>query len=115
MQRHFSQATFHPMAGAGEFAAMLPSNQRVFFEYYGSIEQIGWDEEELAFIEEYFPCLRHVYSLSYSGLEFIKQVLVHIADSPDFLVDNDCGTLLPGHEFMLKIKQEPNWHWFDDV
>lgn len=114
MRQRFPHALFYRMGQPGEFALEIPHAGKIYFEDYEGIEGIGWDEEELALIRDYFPTPPHVYSIAYLGLEFVKEALLTIANSPVYLVDNDCGTLLPGHEFVLKIGQNPGWYWFDD-
>ncbi|RSK49954.1 hypothetical protein [Hymenobacter rigui] len=100
---------------SGDFVTERGSRTRIYFRYDGSIEDVGWDEMELEFIRHYYSTEPHVYSLNYRGIEFVKEVLTLIANSSEYLIDNDCGTLLPGDEFVQKMQQNPTWYWFDDL
>jgi hypothetical protein len=53
-------------------------------------------------------------SIDYSDIELVKQVLKVIADRPDFIVDNDFGTVLPGDQFVGRIRFDKHWNWRDD-
>ena len=49
--------------------------------------------------------------LDYSDIELAKQLLEVIADDPDIVVDNDFGTVLPGNQFVARIRSERGWDW----
>jgi hypothetical protein len=112
----FPAAHISDMGQPGEFFIAFPNNSRVYAEYYGSsLQDIGWEEDEIACIQKVFPTIHHVYSLAYRGIEAAKEVVVHLADSNQMMVDNDCGTLVLGADFVRKVINEPAWYWFDDL
>lgn len=115
MRQHFSEALFQSTSGQDEFAVELTRKDQLYFTYCGKVEGIGWEEDEMKFISSYFLTPPHVYRLDYRGIEFVKKALLIIANSPDYLIDNDCGTLLPGHAFAQKMQQSPTWYWFHDL
>jgi hypothetical protein len=49
--------------------------------------------------------------LDYSDVDLVKSVVERIADDPDIMVDNDFGTILPGDQFVARIKAEVGWNW----
>lgn len=50
--------------------------------------------------------------LDYSrGLQLVKQVLEIIGDDPKLTIDNDFGTVLPGNEFVARLRADPDWDW----
>ena len=49
--------------------------------------------------------------IDYSDIEFVKNILVVIANTSEVTIDNDFGTVLPGDEFVTRCKAEPNWNW----
>jgi len=49
--------------------------------------------------------------LDYSDIELVKDVLLVIGDDPDVLIDNDFGTVLPGDQFVERIRSQPEWNW----
>lgn len=52
--------------------------------------------------------------VDYSGVEFVKQVIPLIADSPEVIVDNDFGTVWFGDLFVAYLKAHPEWNWRDE-
>jgi hypothetical protein len=112
----FPSAFIIAMSNPGEFVIEFSNNSRVYVEDYGcSLEDIGWEADEIARIKEIFPTHHQVYSLAYRGIDAAKKVIIHLANSNQMMVDNDCGTLLLGADFVRKVIDEPNWYWFDDL
>jgi len=112
----FPAAPISDRGQTGEFRIAFPNNERVYVEYYGaSLQAIGWEEAEITCIQKVLPTTHHVYSLAYRGIEAAKKVVVQLANSNRVMVDNDCGTLLIGADFVRKVLNEPHWYWFDDL
>jgi hypothetical protein len=112
----FPSAFIIAMSNPGEFIIEFSNNSRVYVEDYGSsLEDIGWEADEIARIKEIFPGHHQVYNLAYRGIDAAKKVIIHLANSNQMMVDNDCGTLLLGADFVHKVIDEPNWYWFDDL
>ena len=57
------------------------------------------------------PSEPHRLLLDYSDVELAKSLVEKIADGPDFIVDNDFGTILPGKQFVARIRSERGWNW----
>jgi hypothetical protein len=51
--------------------------------------------------------------VDYSDVGLVKRVIVAIGDQAALTIDNDFGTVLPGNEFVARIKSDPNWNWRD--
>jgi len=117
MQVAFPYASVEKTSAASEFVVHVSERSRIYLEYYGSkLDDIGWSEEEIDLINHLLPLnTYHIYSIAYHSMKAAKEAIVSLADSSDLLVDNDCGTLLPGHEFVSKVRQNPDWNWFDDL
>jgi hypothetical protein len=49
--------------------------------------------------------------LNYSDVQFTKELLVLIADDAEVLIDNDFGLVLPGNEYVARIRSDKNWDW----
>ncbi|HEY3974109.1 MAG TPA: hypothetical protein VGM18_13970 [Candidatus Sulfotelmatobacter sp.] len=49
--------------------------------------------------------------LDYSSLDIVKKVVQVIADDPNLLIDNDSKTVLPGDQFVAKLRADPTWNW----
>jgi hypothetical protein len=49
--------------------------------------------------------------VDYSDVELAKNLIERIADAPDVIVDNDFGTVLPGDQFVARIRAERKWNW----
>jgi hypothetical protein len=114
----FPTATFHDTVDREgfmlEFFGGLPN--RIWIENAGSnLEAIGWEGPESTFIRSYFPAAHHIYSISYHSIDTAKKVITQLANSTQVLIDNDCGTLMLGQDFVHKVLAEPNWYWFDDL
>ncbi|UOQ71043.1 hypothetical protein [Hymenobacter cellulosilyticus] len=114
LQIRFSTATIAEYGNPGEFVVQFSGHHQLFVEYYGQ-NLADWDDDEVAFIKSALPTAQHVYSLGYRGIEFAKQAIISLANSVEMIVDNDCGTLLTGADFVRKVLAEPNWYWFDDL
>ncbi|MCA8830388.1 hypothetical protein [Hymenobacter pini] len=120
MRRNFQDIVYYKMITPGDFAVERNKDERLYFEYYGldefyGIKEYEVEDDEQVLINQHFSAPPHVYSLAYRGIEIIKQVLTVVANSPDYIVNNDCGTQLPGNEFVLTMQQNPGWYWFDDL
>jgi hypothetical protein len=112
----FPSALISNMSNPGEFVIEFSNDSRVYVEDYGSsLEDIGWEADEIVRIKEIFPVHHQIYSLAYHGIDAAKKVIIHLANSNQMMVDNDCGTLLLGADFVHKVINEPNWYWFDDL
>ena len=55
----------------------------------------------------------HVHRLlvDHSDVDLAKSLILKIADSSSVTVDNDFGTILPGNEFVARIKADTAWDW----
>jgi len=53
----------------------------------------------------------HRLLLDYSDVELAKSLVERIADDSEFTVNNDFGTILPGNEFVARVKKEMGWNW----
>ncbi|WP_026351621.1 hypothetical protein [Hymenobacter aerophilus] len=115
MRQHLPSAVSNRMTDPEEFTVESSSGQRIYFRKSDEVNAVGWDENELLIINHYFSSKPMVYTLSYREIDFVKWALSVLVDSSHYLIDNDCGTLLPGHEFVLKMRKNPNWYWFDDL
>ena len=49
--------------------------------------------------------------LDYRTVETAKRILEAIADDPALTIDNDCGLILPGDEFVARCRRNPTWDW----
>jgi hypothetical protein len=49
--------------------------------------------------------------LDNSDVGLAKSVLEIIAADPNYTVDNGFGTVLPGNQFVNRIKAEKHWDW----
>lgn len=54
------------------------------------------------------------FVLDYSDIALCKELLATLADRPDVLVDNDHGVVVPGSEFVQRLRREPEWDWCHD-
>jgi hypothetical protein len=54
------------------------------------------------------------YAVDFSDLFLCKQVLELIADDPSLIVDNDYGVILPGPEFVDRLRRDETWDWRAD-
>jgi hypothetical protein len=54
------------------------------------------------------------YTLDFSDIGLCRRVLASIADDPRLLVDNDHGVRLFGHEFVRRLRSQPDWDWRRD-
>ena len=51
------------------------------------------------------------YSVDFSDLAFLKEVLCKIAARPDLIIDNDHGNILRGTDFVRRLQENPDWDW----
>jgi hypothetical protein len=49
--------------------------------------------------------------LDYRTVRLAKKILETVADDASLTIDNDFGLILPGNEFVAKIRQNPAWDW----
>jgi hypothetical protein len=49
--------------------------------------------------------------LDYSDVDLAKKILEVIADKPNIIVNNDFGTVLPGAQFVARIREDRGWDW----
>lgn len=49
--------------------------------------------------------------LDYSWVDLVKRVIEVIGDDPRLLIDNDFNTVLPGDQFVARLRSEPTWNW----
>lgn len=54
---------------------------------------------------------KHRLMIDYSDVELAKSLVEIIADTPDVIVNNDFGTVLPGNQFVARIRAERGWNW----
>jgi hypothetical protein len=103
----FPTALLSNTSNKHEFVIEFSNRSRVWVEDYGSsLEDIGWEEEEINFIKRVLPVNYH---------EAAKEVIIHLANSNQMLVDNDFGTLMVGADFVRKVINEPAWNWYEDL
>ncbi len=81
-----------------------PRGDSIVVHGLGSRAYLYLDDEMTASV---FPSLL----LDYSDIELAKRVLEIIADDPDVTVDNDFGTVLPGDQFVARIRANSSWDW----
>jgi hypothetical protein len=51
--------------------------------------------------------------IDYSDIELVKKVIQVIGNSPEMVIDNDFGTVLPGDKFVARIESAKGWNWRD--
>lgn len=51
------------------------------------------------------------YSVDYSDIRLLRDVLFAIADDPALVVDNDHDVILRGPEFLRLLRERPEWDW----
>jgi hypothetical protein len=66
-------------------------------------------EAELKVLDE-MPELAS-YSVDYSDIRLLRDVLCTIADDPALVVDNDHDVILRGPEFVRLLRARPEWDW----
>ena len=49
--------------------------------------------------------------LDYSWTDLAKRVIQVIGDDPELIIDNDCGTALPGDQFVARLRSNKDWEW----
>jgi len=49
--------------------------------------------------------------VDYSDIDLVKNVIQVIANDAELIVDNDFGTVLPGDQFVARIKSDKTWNW----
>jgi hypothetical protein len=49
--------------------------------------------------------------LAYHSVPFVKELIMIIANDPEVVVENDFGTVLPGNEFVARLRSDPSWEW----
>ncbi len=97
------------------FAVQNAGSDRLYVDYYGTdLISIGWDEAEIGWISRQFPAECYVYSIQYRAINTVKKILVRIANSNQIIVDNDCGALMKGSDFVAEIINNPEWNWLED-
>jgi hypothetical protein len=84
--------------GASQKALVIQENGSRVYVY----------QDESGHVSEDF---RKSLYLDYSDVCLVKKVIRLLADSPDFTIDNDFGTVLPGDQFVAKIQREEDWDW----
>jgi len=72
-----------------------------------------YEPEVLEKITTMMPSPRF-FGIDYRESDFVKRVLLGIADDPRIVVDNDEGTVLPGPAFVQKLREEPWWDWLEE-
>jgi len=76
--------------------AIEESNSRVYI-YHPRLDSGGTDSK----------CI----FLDYSSQNLVKRVVMVIGDSPQLLIDNEYNTVLPGDQFVAKLRSDPAWDW----
>ena len=49
--------------------------------------------------------------LDYHSVQKVNAVIALIADDPEMTVDADFDVVLPGNEFVARVKANPDWDW----
>jgi len=65
------------------------SNSRVYI-YHARLDSEARDPRQLF--------------LDYSSQELVKKVILTIGDTPDYVIDNDNGTAMPGNHFVVWLR-----------
>ena len=111
----FPTAFISEIGGRPGFVIDLSVSSRIWVEYAGTdLERIGWEPLEVAAITQHLPKQQHIYEVAYHDVNAVKLAIIHLADSDEVLVDNDCGDLMSGAELVKRIKNNPNWDWLRD-
>jgi hypothetical protein len=55
------------------------------------------------------------YSVDYSNIGLLRDVLFAIADDAALVVDNDHDVILRGPEFVALLRARPDWDWGKDA
>lgn len=56
----------------------------------------------------------HELFIDYSDIHLVKQVIEAVANTDKLIVDNDFETVLPGDQFIEKMRLEPDWNWKEE-
>lgn len=51
------------------------------------------------------------FLVNFKSTKFLGQVLAHVVDRSDALVDNDFGTIESGREFVQRFRERSDWDW----
>ncbi|MFD1470372.1 hypothetical protein ACFQ48_19245 [Hymenobacter caeli] len=98
------------------FIVQNAGSNRLYVDYCGNdLISIGWNESEIDWISQQFPAEYYAYSIQYRTINTVKKILVRIANSDQILVDNDCGQLMKGTDFVTEIINNPEWNWLKDL
>jgi hypothetical protein len=49
--------------------------------------------------------------VDYSSVELVKRVIEAIGDDQQLLIDNDFNTVLPGDQFVARLRANKEWDW----
>jgi hypothetical protein len=52
-----------------------------------------------------------VLFLDYSSMDLVKRIVQLIGDDARLQIDNDFKTVLPGDQFIARLRSEPAWDW----
>jgi hypothetical protein len=49
--------------------------------------------------------------MNYSNADLVKEIIKVIGDDPELMIDNDFHTILPGDQFVARLRDDSNWNW----
>ena len=71
-----------------------------------------YEKEVRRSIERAMPSARcYVVEYEPDDLDFLKQVLVQFVNDPRVFVDTQSGLILPGTDFVQRLKDDFDWDW----
>ena len=50
-------------------------------------------------------------TLEFNDIDFAKDILELIGNAPDLVIDNDHGDILPGTDFIKRVRENRAWDW----
>ncbi len=49
--------------------------------------------------------------LDYHSVDLIKKIIQVVGDDPELVIENDFGTVLPGDQFVARLRADSAWDW----
>ena len=106
---HRLPSTYSIESSASPERVVIQSGERhAFFEEDASVQD-DFDDEELLVIQNRFIAPKF-FTLEFSDPGFGTLLLIHLANDPSILVDDDHGSILQGDEFVKRlVSSEDYW------
>lgn len=73
----------------------------------------GFDNEEKEIIHTSIKA-PEIYLINYHNVESVKTLLKYIANTVEVFIDNDCGLLVTGKEFIKLCDERKGWDWLKE-